>query len=232
MWLFFAFVPAIFDAGGNIIDGYLSNRFFKQPIILLFYIAIIELCLLPCFLLFQHPQVLHGPTLALFAIIGGLEIAYIAIYLLALLTDDTSVVVSMFSLGKVVVPLFAFFLVGEELTAQKYIAFFVIIVSTTLLTLHMESGRVRFNKSLWLMLSSSVLHGVEGVLYKVALEQVTWATGFAYTTLFSTVGLVILTLFQWRQIALHFSSFRSNLFIICSNAFLAFFSNMSGAIAL
>ncbi|MFA6427845.1 MAG: EamA family transporter [Candidatus Magasanikbacteria bacterium] len=230
-WFFFAFIPAIGDALGNIFDGHFSNKHFKNPWILLFYSGITELLFLPVVLLYRLPVIFSPKIIALFAVVALLDFFTLIFYYQALKEDDTSIVASLFSLGKVFVPVLAYFMVGERLTFVQYIAFVVIIFSSTLLTVSNQGGKIKFNKSLLLMCASSLIHSVEGVIYKYALEQVDWVSGFFYVIIFSTLGFIIIAAFKYKDIKSHLMSYKNHFRLILFNSGVSFGSNLASALA-
>ena len=146
LWLLFALIPAVGDGLGNIIDGHLSNKKFHNPWILLFYSGIMELLFLPFLLLYRLPVIFSFKIMLFFPIIAFLDFLTLIFYYKALREDDTSIVASLFSLGKIFVPILAFFVVGERLSPLQYLAFFIIIFASTLLTATNDGGKIKFNK--------------------------------------------------------------------------------------
>ena len=65
------------------------------------------------------------------------------------------VVNALFSLGKIAVPFFAFFLVHERISDIQYLGFFIIIFSSLALTLNIR--RLHLNTSFFLMLFVSII---------------------------------------------------------------------------
>lgn len=231
LWLVFALIPAIGDGLGNIIDGHLSNNKFHNPWILLFYSGIMELLFLPFLLLYRMPIIFSFKIMLFFPAIAFLDFLTLIFYYKALKEDDTSIVASLFSLGKIFVPILAFFVVGERLAPLQYIAFFVIIFASTLLTATSDGGKIKFNKSLLLMLLSSLVHSVEGVIYKYTLESVDWVSGFFYVTIFSLLGFAIIAIIKNKEVQKQFNTFKTNFKLVLFNSSVAFISNLSSVIA-
>jgi len=231
LWLLFALIPALGDGLGNIIDGHLSNKKFQNPWVLLFYSGIMELIFLPLLLAYRLPTLFSFKIMLFFPVIALLDFLTLTLYYRALKEDDTSIVASLFSLGKIFVPILAFFIVGERLTPLQYLAFFVIIFSSTLLTASSHNGKIKFNKSLLLMLAASFIHSIEGVIYKQVLESVDWVSGFFYVTMFSVLGFIIIAIVKNKEVRNQFSIFKSNLKLVLFNSSLAFLSTLSSVIA-
>jgi drug/metabolite transporter (DMT)-like permease len=127
-------------------------------------------------------------------LIAALEVLWLFPYFKAYAHDDTSIVASLFSLGKIFVPIFAFFLIGEVLTPAQYIGFLIIILASVLLTAQ-DIRSLKFNASLYLMLLSSAIVSLQAVLYKYAFVSVDWVTGLFWTRVLSFV-IVLAFLFH------------------------------------
>ncbi|MEN9558740.1 MAG: hypothetical protein RL141_1109 [Candidatus Parcubacteria bacterium] len=232
MWIFFAFIPAIVDAYANIADGHLSNTRFKDPWVLIFYLGIFELLFDPFVLFFGTPAILPLHTIALLGVITFLDFLYIIFYLKALREADTSIIAALFSLGKITVPLLAFFIIGEHLPWSQYLGFLAIVVTATALTASRSKGKIRFNKAFLLMFTSSLIHALQGVLYKLALEEVDWVTGFLYTIPFAIVIYLCIFIIKRRTIIQHLGSAQREWRTLLLQSGIAFISNVTGTIAI
>lgn len=164
MRILLAFISPISHALCNIIDNYMTSKLFTNVWTLIFYGEMVGILFLPLLFLFERPD-LSPPLmmLPLFGLLALIEVWYLYPYYKALSHDDTSVVASLFSLGKVTVPLFAFLMVGEILTCIQYLGFALIVVASSLLT-YDKWAKLKFNKSLFYMLWTSIILSFEVVL--------------------------------------------------------------------
>ncbi|HAU65776.1 TPA: hypothetical protein DCW61_00330 [Candidatus Uhrbacteria bacterium] len=186
-WLIIAFISPICHGFANVLDNHLSNNLFKNTWTLMFYSVCFSSFFLPLLFLIQVPQLPPLSSLPFVFLIAFIEVFYLYPYYKALQSDDTSVVSSLFSLGKIFVPLFAFLFIGEILKPTQYLGFFIIILGSATLTLN-NRGTLHLNKSFFYMLICSILLAVEAVTYKHLFENnVSWSTGFFWPTLFSTI---------------------------------------------
>lgn len=179
-----AFVSPLLHGFANILDNYLSNTLFRNIWTLTFYSVFFNVLFLPLVFLIEIPHLPPIHLLPFFLLIALIEVLYLYPYAKALQHDDTSIVASLFSIGKIFVPVFAFLIVGEVLSVYQYLGFFIIVLSSALLTLNIK-GVIRINKSFLFMLVCSVLLSIESVLYKYLFASVSWSTGFFWPTLFS-----------------------------------------------
>ena len=178
-----AFLEPILHGWGNILDNYLSNEVFPNLSVLLFFGTILNLLFLPIILFFDPAHMLSLPTLALIAVISIIDIVYLFPYYWALRHADTSIVAALFSLGKICVPVLAFFVLGEQLSLPQYIGFGLIVLSATLLSLNLREFKI--NRAFFLMLGVSIVLSVQAILYKSVFESgANWGSVVAVITVF------------------------------------------------
>lgn len=209
-WLFIAFLNPLLHGAANILDNYVSNRLFKNLTVLIFYSALFDLVFLPLIFFIGLPKWIEPALIPLFAIVGLTNILYLYPYYRALQSDDTSTVSSLFSLGKIFVPLLAFLIVGEVISPLQYLGFFIIIFTSALLTLN-NARAIKFNPSFFYMLLCSFILSFEIVIYKYIFTKVDWITGLTYSSIASF--LIIMTMGTWKKNRVHivkeFSTFKN-----------------------
>ncbi|MEN9558176.1 MAG: hypothetical protein RL141_545 [Candidatus Parcubacteria bacterium] len=188
-WLFFALLSPIAYGVSNILDNYLASKLFKNAWTLTAYSVLFNSLFISLVFFVETPGLPPASLIPFLILIGLIETFYLYPYYKALQDDDTSVVASLFTLGKVSVPVLAFFLVGEVLSWHHYLGFLVIILGSTALTVNGDGGKFHLNKSFGYMFICSLLLSVEAVVYKYAFEQVNWSTGFFWATL-TTIPIV------------------------------------------
>lgn len=188
----------------------------------MFYAVGINLFFIPLIFLIQRPELLPLQLLPVIIAISLIDVLYLFPYYKALQHADTSVVISLFSLGKIFVPVLAFLLVGEVLALFQYLGFFLIVLSGTFLTL--DFRRFRFTKAFWYMSLCSFLIALEVVLYKYSFGSVSWSTSFVWADLFSVLFVAPMLLFPplRHNIYDHFIHFRQKLPLFVLEEFLTF----------
>ena len=184
-WILIAFISPILHGFANVLDNYLTNKLFKSVWTLTFYSTFFNILFLPLVLFVEIPGLPPASLLPFFFLVAVIEVLYLYPYYKALQSDDTSVVSSLFSLGRIFVPIFAFLFVGEVLKFTQYLGFLIIILGSATLTLN-NLRTLHFNRSFFYMLVCSILLAIEAVVYKYLFENVSWSTGFVWTTLFSS----------------------------------------------
>jgi drug/metabolite transporter (DMT)-like permease len=181
--LYFALLaPALYGLA-NVLDNFLVGKVFKNIPALIFYSELLNLLFIPLVWLVQRPHLPSLSMLPIFLAIGACDLLYLYPYYKALQADDTAVVSSLFSLGKIFVPLLAVMIVGEVLQISQYAGFGLVIISNLWLTVDLRRHHWRLRPAFFYMLLASFLVSLEVVLYKYLLERVDWGTGFVSAVL-------------------------------------------------
>lgn len=234
LWILIAFLGPIQHALANILDNYFVNKIFKHPAILVFYSSLINILFIPLILIFKRP---HLPTLKLiplYFILGAIEIAYLYPYYKALQDDDTSIVTSLFDLGKIFVPILAFFIVKERLSLIQYLGFIVLILGSTLLTIHHSKKKFKFTKALPYMMLVSFILAFESVIYKYIFETTDWATGFIWPMVTSFLIIIPILLFRKyrKMIKSHYKDFKTKIHLFVIEELLTFGGSAASTFAI
>lgn len=194
-----AFLCPVMHAASNIIDSHISNDVFKKLPTIIFYNCITNFLAAPIVLLFGMPQFVEWKLLPYLFVVGAIDVLYQIPYYAALRKGDTSVICSCFSLGYVIVPVLAYFIVGEKLSLMQYTGFGIIIFFSLFLTID-NPKKIKINAAFYLMLASSLLLAVQVVMYKYILESLDWISAVFYPAVFSTfVTLTFLAKGKYRQ---------------------------------
>ncbi|RJP43853.1 DMT family transporter [Candidatus Parcubacteria bacterium] len=237
MWLFFALLAPAFYGGSNIFDSLLANRKFRNPFALIFYTSLFNLVFIPLVFLFQRPAVPPAETIPIFILLGLVNIGYLYPYYRALQNDDTSVVTAFFGLNRIFIPILAFLVVGEVLSAAQYAGIFLIIAGVTALGLHREHARFRISKATGYMALAAFIMAFEGILLKYLFERgvgVSTALGGEMLVSFFLAMLFLAPAAARTDIAAHLGSFRNTFRIFAAEETLTFlgFVTESYAIAI
>ncbi len=185
-WLIAVLIASACYAFSNVIDNYFSNKIFRDIPSLVFYASLFNILFIPLVFLKEIPSFPTLTELPYFIILGFTGVAYLFPYYKALQHDDTSIVVSLFSLGKIFVPFLAFFLVNERLSIFQYLGFIIIIISSALLTWN-NTKKLRLNASFYYMFIVAFLIAIEGVIYKHLFNSASWATGLVWSLVFTFI---------------------------------------------
>jgi drug/metabolite transporter (DMT)-like permease len=179
------FVAPILHAGANVLDGYFANKIFQRLEALVMFSALMNALFLPIICFIDAPTALSANLLGIVVIIAAIEVGYQYPYFWALRRLDTSVVASLFSLGKLSTPLLAVALVGEKLTLLQCLGFCMIMVCSAFLTFDFK--KLHLDHALWLMLIVSSGLSLQAVLYKYVFEH---GAGWGSVVVWSTIAEV------------------------------------------
>lgn len=183
-WFLAALAGPLLFAAANTFDSVLANRHFRSVITLIFYGALLNVILLPLIWLVGRPAWPTAASLLLLFVVAVLDTAYLIPYYLAMRHEDASVVTALFSLSYVFVPVLSFFFLGEVLRPLQYAGFFLIVAGSLYLAWR-PGARLRSPRAALYMAVVALLLSVEGVIYKRALYDVSWTTGFFWPRLFA-----------------------------------------------
>ena len=227
-----AFLEPVLHAWSNILDNYFSNTLFPNLAVLLFFGTLLNVVFLPLVLFFDPFVGVPLSLLWILAIIAVVNVAYAFPYYWALRHADTSVVASLFSLGKIFVPLLAFLIVGEVLLLPQYIGFGLIILSSALLTLDLR--KLKINKAFFLMLLVSFVLSFQTILYKYVFEAgVNWGSVVATLTLMELIiaAGIMFALMRPRAILDDLRTIRTNWKLFVTQQGLEWGGNVSASYA-
>src|SRR3989344_6570196 len=149
MWLLIAFLAPAFYALSNVLDNFLANKKFKNPTTLAFYTSSFNILFLPVVFVFLNPKIPPVSALPILFLLGLINILYLYPYYKGLQSDDTSIAISFFGLGRIFIPILAFFIVGEVLMASQYLGVGLIVLSSTLLSLRGWRQNFKFSRAFW-----------------------------------------------------------------------------------
>lgn len=188
-----AFITPISYAFTNILDAYINNRVFKRISTVIFYGVITNIIVLPFLFLFGRPS---WPTLQILPYLltaAFLEVGYMVPYFKAIRRIDTSINTALLSLGQIIIPVLAYFMVDEKLSLSQNIGFLIIIFFNVLLSL--EKGvKIKLNSAFWLMFFVSLILSVQAVLFKKIVINIGWISTVFWiailTSIFSCVFLL------------------------------------------
>ncbi len=173
-------------ASAAIVYGYLCNNKFKNPITLTFFTSIINFLFIPFIFFWGLPTL---PPLRVLPAYIGLGLIMVLIHIPAFQAykeNDTSVVNCLWTFGKIILPLAAFLFLGERLSWNRYLGFFLIIFANLLLNFD-PSAKAKINLAFFLMLLCSLFNTGGAVIEKYILNtDSNWINLVIYANIFST----------------------------------------------
>jgi len=228
-----AFLVPLIHGWATIIDSRFAHGTFKRLSSPIFVLQLISTLALPVILFLDPPFLLSWRLLGIAFLIALIEIFYQFPYYSALKKADTSIATSLFSLGKIFVPILAFVVVREQLAPIQYIGFLLIIVSGVCLASDFKHHRL--NRAFGLMLIVSLMLALQSVLFKYLFEQgASWGTATAWTLILEILVASSLMLIpaNRRDLIASRKTITASGGLFFAGAFLTWFGEMVGSYAL
>jgi drug/metabolite transporter (DMT)-like permease len=221
-----------------VIDSHLLNQRFKYLSALLFFILLIT----PVFNLLLLPfESLTLPSVSMLPAYIALGVLYFLLPLLIFFARrqaDTSIVGALGNMSKILLPILALVFFNEYLQIQQYLGFFLILVVSITLCLNNDGkglGRLRLNRSFWLMLLAAAVGTASILLEKyILVNDSNWFNLVVYSSVASAIAALFM-LFPKRtrqDIAKSAPLFRKYAWILIISGALSFLGNASGILAL
>lgn len=229
-----AFLSPLFFALSVLIESFLSLDVFKKPATMCFYVSVTNALFVPLVLFFGLPTLPHTGCWFIYFLIAVLDIAYLYPFYMALKETDTSIVSSLFTIGKVFIPIMAFVILKDVLSLQQYIGFAIVIFASLILTIK-RGISFSVNKAFYLMFLSSFLLASRIILAKLALTiDTTWVNTMFYPNLISGGLIFAFLLFRKLRpdIRTHFIDYKKNIKLFVLIEFITFLAVLSSVYAL
>lgn len=167
MWFFWALFSRLISAGSNVVESHYYHKIFKSGVGQTFISSLYWIVILPVLYVFAHPAL---PAFGLWPWIILAALSYILClqtFYAAYAFADTSSVASLFTIGRVFVPIFAFFLYGEQLSLWGYFGFVLVMIGSLVLSYRPNSKGFDFRP-----LGLSLLSGFFFAIYTTGSKYV------------------------------------------------------------
>ncbi len=224
IFLIASLLSAVFFGVAVLIESQLSNRTFKHPTTMIFYISLMNAVFLPLVLFVGLPTIPSVWAFGCYVILAAIDVVYLYPFYMSMKVIDTSIVAALFSLGKITIPFMTFLLLGEKLFLEQYIGFVIIVLASVALSI--KGNRVpKLNKAFWYMLFASFLRAFYVVLEKYVLEiDDNWINMVIYPSVISGLMPFAFLLFaKWRKdIVKNFPPYVHQFGVFAINEFLCF----------
>ena len=229
-----AFLAPLFYALSVLIESFLSLDIFKKPTTMCFYASLTNAMFVPIMFYFGTPTIPTSDLWLVYAILAIIDITYLYPYYIALKNTDTSIVSSLFAIGKIFVPVMSFLILKDVLELHQYIGFFIIISAS--LILNMKKGiSLKVNKAFYWMLLSSFLLSCRVILAKYALSSDDiWVNTIVWPNLLSgTMVFLFLLVKDFRpDIRKHLGPYMKRFYLFVANEFVFFLAVLTSIYAL
>lgn len=235
MHLLIAFLVPLMGGLSIIIENLLSNKTFKHPITMVFYVSLSYALFLPLVLFYGTPSIPSGGGVFIcYVILAFINIAYLYPYYLALKVIDTSIVSALFALGEITVPVMSYLWLGERLAFTQYIGFAIIVISS--LALSIKGNKIpKLHKAFFYMVFAAIIISFSKVMEKYALNNDdNWINVVVYPRLMSGIlPFLFLLVAKWRRnIVKNFPPYKEKFRFFIGIELIEFLSAIAGIYAL
>jgi uncharacterized membrane protein len=202
-WLFFAFCGPVLWAISMHIDKYLVERFFRRAnvAVLLVFSAMTGLVMLP-FIWFFRPDVLAlAPVSVVVVVLSGLlSMAAMYFYLIALQSEEASVVAPFFQLTPLFAYGLAYLVLGETLTPRQMIGGAAIVGGGLLLSLRIGvAAKFKLRLAVPMIVCAFAL-ALSSLIFKIfAISSEFWTTLFWTFAGQAIFGVVMVSIAPYRR---------------------------------
>lgn len=190
-------LPPALRAMSIYIDKYLLSKIFREEkniSVLLIFSSIMGIVVLPFILLFAD-NVFAISAFNKIVMIGSGAIYILSLipYLYALKKDETSTVAPLFQMVAPISLILWYFLLGESLNTQQLIGFFIIFISSFVLSLDI-THKIKFKYEIFLLMFASCgLISLKFIAFKrVDIQASFWTTTFWEYIWFCLVSMFLL----------------------------------------
>lgn len=199
-----------------------------------FYASLTNALFVPLMFYFGLPTWPKIQFLIIYAMLAIIDVLYLYPYYVALKKTDTSIVSSLFALGKIFIPFLSFCILGDILTPIQYLGFLLVIFASVFLS--MKKGfSFTLNEAFYLMFLSSFLLSCRVILAKYALDSDgIWVNTIIYPNLISgTMVFLFLLIKNFRpDIRKHFHPYIKRFPLFIMNEFVYFLAILTSIYAL
>lgn len=228
-----ALMAPVFHAFSTMIDSRLSNYEFKRISTIIFFFSFISILFLPTYLFFGKIPAFDVNMLPYILFCGFINIFYLFPYYNAIKKIDTSIINSMFALGYIFIPIFAYILLNNTFSINQIIGCAIILVFNVILNLERKI-KITLNIAFFFMLFTVFLLSMSSVVEKQALNSFDWVGVAFYSSVVSILISFIFILFRKNRndIIESFPKFKKNFHLFFFDELFTFIGNIAGTYAL
>lgn len=228
-----ALMAPVFHAFSTMIDSRLSNYEFKRISTIIFFFSFISILFLPTYLFFGKIPAFDIHMLPYILFCGFINIFYLFPYYNAIKKIDTSIINSMFALGYIFIPIFAYILLNNTFSINQIIGCAIILVFNVILNLERKI-KITLNIAFFFMLFTVFLLSMSSVVEKQALNSFDWVGVAFYSSVVSILISFIFILFRKNRndIIESFPKFKKNFHLFFFDELFTFIGNIAGTYAL
>jgi drug/metabolite transporter (DMT)-like permease len=193
-WFFLALLSPALWAIVVLIDDNLLRGVYKSPSVGTVVMGIFSL--LPLLGLLFFPISVPSILIIFLSLISGfLLVISVWFYFKSLNIETPSVVLALWNLTYVIVPVIAYFFLGEFLRPLQYLGFALVLFASFLISLP-KLKNLKIHKAFSLMFLSSVLYAISSVLQKYVYNSTDFWSGYVFITIGTSIAGLLFIVFS------------------------------------
>lgn len=195
-YLLYALIAFAFWAVSTVFDKILRDKYVKDSTVLATFFGI--LCFLPFLIMMPFIGITIPKLSILLASIlaGFLMMISIIPYFKSLSLEEVSRVAPLWHFSPLFVLISAFIFLGEKLSVNHYIGFFILLFGGLLISTRKIKDIFKISKIFWLMLSASFLWAISEVLTKFIYKSLDYWNGIFWVLFGFMIGALVLILIR------------------------------------
>jgi len=197
-WQFLAVFSTLVWAVINIIDKHVISERIKQARVATIFTGISSIIIV-AILSFFTTITIPDFFLLLITVFGGiLWIIAVVFYYKALQVEEVSRVIPIFLLDPIFTAVLAAIFLGEIFSTTIYGGIVFVVLGAILISLK-KTETLHFGKSLWLILTSTLLISIDGIILKFVLKEVDFLSVFFWGRVGAIIGVIPIFLLYNKQ---------------------------------
>lgn len=191
LWVYFTILATASWAISNLIDKYVLDKYVQNPMIGTIFMGFLGL--IGAIIISQFTEVFIPSTnILVLSLIGGMAyVVAVLYYFKAIVVEEVSRVIPLFSISPIFTLILATIFLGEIFTVQKYLGILIIVAGSFLISLRKDI-KFTISKSLRLMIISCLFFAINGILLKYILNSLTYWNAFVWTRVGAFLPIPIL----------------------------------------
>lgn len=168
-WIFLALLAPFVYAVNIFLDKYIVSARLPDYRSLPIFGMLISLPVAVLLSIFLGITITYGSFLIILS--GVLTIWAFSLYLEALITEETSLLIVIIQLIPVIVLVMSYFLLGEVITLRQSLGFLLLLTASILISIKKQKSRLGFSRPLVFILAADFIWAASYILIKLASEE-------------------------------------------------------------
>ena len=197
-WVYFTILAAMSWAISNLIHKYILSRYTPTPMISTIFMGCLGLVV--AIIIFQFTEVFIPPLeLLILSLTSGLMyVIAIMFYFKAIMIEEVSRVVPLFSINPIFILILATIFLGEIFSFQKYLGIFILAIGSFLISLR-KGAKFIISKAFGLMIIATLFLAVNNILAKYILNSLTYWNTFVWIRIGTFLPIPLLFYINRKQ---------------------------------